>query len=78
MVDVAKTASRLNIDDSRLSRTREMIEEIETRIDVEEAMMHSVPHISGAIPVEAEYQESGDIVEEIDKYFEKAGDFAAR
>ena len=39
MVEVAKTASQIEIDDSQLARTRKMIDDISARIDTEEEML---------------------------------------
>ena len=71
MVEVAKTASRFSFDSSELSRTRQMIEDIGTRIDVETEMMNLTPESTGTIPMDDEPAEfDGDIVQEIDNYFD--------
>ena len=72
MVEVAKSASDLNIDDSQLSRTRTMVEDISARIDTEEEMANLAPQYFGQIPVgEGSIDVSNsDIVDEIDSYFE--------
>ena len=36
MIEVAETTSELSLDDSELSRTRDLVEEISTRLDVAE------------------------------------------
>ncbi len=82
MVDVAKTASKLSLDDSQLSEAREMIQEIATRIDVEAQMLQLVPEYVGSLPTEEDSvsdEDDGDIVQEIETYFgEKAASVAAR
>jgi chromosome segregation ATPase len=73
MVDVAKTASKLSLDDSQLSEAREMIQEIATRIDVEAQMLQLVPEYVGSLPCEDDPsidEDDGDIVEEINTYFD--------
>ena len=40
MIEVAQTTSQFNFDDSQLARTRELIGEIGTRLDVTEKMMN--------------------------------------
>lgn len=70
MVDVAKTASSINLDHSQLARTQKLIDEIASKIDAEEEMLALAPQYLGEIPVngEAEYV-NGDISQEIDAYF---------
>jgi chromosome segregation ATPase len=70
MVDVAKTASSINIDDSQLARTKSLIDEISAKIDAEEEMLQLAPKYLGEIPVsEGEFSVDGDIAAEIDAYF---------
>ncbi len=72
MVEVAKTANKINIDDSQLSRTREMMDNISARIEVENEVLELIPNSPGIIPMEdAESTFDGDIVDEIDTYFQK-------
>ena len=82
MVDVAKTASRLSLDDSQLAEAREMIQEIATRIDVEAQLLELAPQYVGSLPLDgdsAELEADGDIVEQIDEYFaEQGGTVASR
>jgi chromosome segregation ATPase len=69
MVDVAKTASNIRWNDSELSRTQEMIDEINCRIDAEEEMLALAPQYLGEIPVNTSERGSGNIVYDIDTYF---------
>lgn len=69
MVDVAKTASKLNLDQSELSEAREMIQEISTRIEVEAQFLELTPQFISTIPTEDINDGSGDIVQDIDDYF---------
>jgi len=69
MIEVAKTASEFNFDNSQLARTRELIEDIETRLDVESRMVDSASTYRPEIQLD-EPSESRDISEEIAKYFE--------
>jgi chromosome segregation ATPase len=69
MVEVAKTTSSFHHDDSQLARTRELIDNIESRIQVEETLSQMQPtetRIPRADEVEAE---TGDIVEQVTTYF---------
>lgn len=76
MVDVAKTASNIHIDDSQLSKTRQMIDEISTKIDTEEEMLSLVPKYFGQIPVNTDDIISTDknILDEFDAYFSSDDD----
>lgn len=70
MVDVAKTASNIRIDDSQLARTQKMIDEISARIDTEEEMLSLAPKYFGQIPVgEDEISADTDVLAEMDAYF---------
>ena len=69
MVDVAKTASKIHIDNSQLSQTREFIDDIAARIDVEEQMMNLVPKYAGEIPMDDLIESDRDILDEVNSYF---------
>lgn len=55
---VAQTSSELNLDDSALSRSRELLDEIATRIDVEEETMNVDVEYFGEIDLEEPSDES--------------------
>lgn len=69
MVEVAKTASDLNFDNSRISRTQELLDDIESRIAVEKTIVDVQETNIGGIPLEREESGSDDITEEIEVYF---------
>ncbi len=70
MVDVAKSASSINIDDSHLARTQMLIDEINAQLDTEEEMLELAPQYLGEIPVSADSDANdGNISESIDAYF---------
>ncbi len=64
---VAQTTSNLNLDDSHLARTRELLDEISTRIDVEEETMSVDVKYFGEIDLEEPSQEN--LLDEISAYF---------
>ena len=65
---VAQTSSQLNLDDSQLAQTRELLDEIATRIDVEEETMMVDVEYFGEIDLE---QPSHDnLLDEITAYFD--------
>ncbi len=68
MLDVAKTSSAINLDNSQLARTKKLIDEISASMDAEEEMLELAPKYFGEIPVENTVP-TGDIREEIDAYF---------
>jgi hypothetical protein len=81
MVDVSKTANKLNFDGSELAETRDMIQGISTQIEVEAQMLQLTPEFVGAIPAEIESEESDvDISQQVEEYFQrdKSTDVAAK
>jgi len=64
---VAQTSSELNLDDSHLARTRELLDEIATRIDVEEETMSVDVEYFGEIDLEEPSDEN--LLDEITAYF---------
>jgi len=71
MVKVAQSTSEFNFDDSRLSRTKELVRDIGCRIDVAEKLVNANTTNIGQISLDDE--ESGvDITEQITAYFEKS------
>ena len=69
MIEVAQTASEISFDDSRLSRTRELIDEINTRLDVADRLLNTNTQLFDRIPLEDPEAESNDILEEITRHF---------
>ncbi|MGN6136199.1 MAG: hypothetical protein ACTHOU_17065 [Aureliella sp.] len=67
MVEVAQTASPVSIDDSQLSSTRQLLDEIRTRIDVAEKLASSEGALEGSIPLDE--AASDDLLGEIADYF---------
>jgi septal ring factor EnvC (AmiA/AmiB activator) len=72
-VRVAQTSSELALDDSALSRTRELLDEIATRIDVEEEVTQSAAEYVGGIQLDETNER--ELLDEITSYFdgERAG-----
>ena len=64
---VAQTSSDLNLDDSQLSRTRELLDQIATRIDVEEETMKVDVEYFGEIDLDEPSDET--LLDEISSYF---------
>ncbi|KAA5543803.1 hypothetical protein FYK55_11560 [Roseiconus nitratireducens] len=66
---VAQTSSQLNLDDSQLSQTRSLLDEIATRIDVEEETMQVDAEYFGEIDLDEPQDEN--LLDDIASYFEK-------
>src|SRR5262245_17329551 len=71
MVKVAQSTSDFNFDDSRLSRTKELVRDIGTRIDVAEKLVNAETTYPGQISLD-DQKANGDITEQIAAYFEDA------
>ncbi len=67
MVEVAQTTNPVSLDDSQLSNTRQLLDNIRTRIDVAERMVASEGALEGNIQLED--PTSPDLLNEIADYF---------
>ncbi|REJ70217.1 MAG: hypothetical protein DWQ31_01730 [Planctomycetota bacterium] len=71
MVEVAQTASELNVDDSRLGRAKELISDLRSRLDVAERVVNSEGAFHGEIPLEPAASE--DVAVHVAEYFRADG-----
>lgn len=69
LVEVAQTNSPVTLDDGQLSNTRQLLDEIATRIDVAERMIASEGALEGAIDLDE--TTSANLLDEISTYFDK-------
>jgi len=69
MVKVAQSTSEFNFDDSRLARTKDLVRDINARIDVAEKLVNAETTYPGQISLDDEHS-SGDITEQVTAYFE--------
>ena len=69
---VAQTTSQLNLDDSQLSQTRELLNEIAARIDVEEETMAVDVEYFGEIPLDEPSDKN--LLDDISTYFDGGQD----
>jgi chromosome segregation ATPase len=69
MVEVAQTTSEFNFDDSQLARTRELIGEIGTRLDVSEKLLNQHVQLADRIPLDEESVENDDVLDAVTRYF---------
>lgn len=71
LVNVAKTASEFRFDDSRLSRTKELVDNIRTRLDVAERLLEVEVDLHDQIPLDLEDNE--DVLGKVARYFDSIG-----
>ncbi len=69
MVEVAQTTSDFNFDDSQLSRTKDLIRDIQTRIDVAEKLVNADTKFRDEIPLEEPETGTENISQKIADYF---------
>jgi len=74
MVQVAQARSDINFDDSHLARTKELLGEIQSRIDVASRLVNADEYYHEEIPVSGEEETQADIATEITKYFGQSND----
>jgi DNA-binding transcriptional MerR regulator len=69
MVEVAQTTSAFVFDDSQLGRTRELLNDIATRIEVDEKMLAVTSDVSSEIPMSEDAEiETEDITDQVARY----------
>ena len=69
MIEVAQSTSEFNFDDSHLSRTKELIQDIQTRLEVSERLLNAKTSFQDRIPLEIQDEAANNIAEEITMYF---------
>jgi DNA repair exonuclease SbcCD ATPase subunit len=66
-LEVAQASSELNLDDSKLARTKELVKDISTRIDVAEKLINAEGKLPGEINLDE--PEQHDTLKEVAEYF---------
>ena len=77
MNEVIATATQIKLDNSQLSKTREMLDDIDARISADEEYYNIAPKYFGQIPVNDDsITPSSDVLNDMDAYFDakEAGD----
>jgi chromosome segregation ATPase len=69
MVEVAQTSSEFRFDDSQLSRTQQLLDDIGTRIEVAERLVNVNSDYATRIPLEDDSEAERDITDEVAEYF---------
>lgn len=67
MLEAAQTTCDYNFDDSQLSRVKELLSELHTKLEVSERLVNSEAVFGGEIEMEESVSE--DIVDEVTQYF---------
>lgn len=70
MIRVAEATSEFNFDNSKLSQTREVIDDITTRLDVTERMLNTNVELYDRIPLDGDAESLDTITDEVTSYFE--------
>ena len=68
MIEVTKSASEYEIDDSQLAKANALIDNLDSRLSTEEKMSHVTNQTLDRIPVETETK--ADILDEVANYFD--------
>ncbi len=68
MIEVTKSASEFEIDDSQLAKANALLENLDSRLSTEEKLSHVSNQSLDRIPVETEA--TADILDEVTSYFE--------
>jgi len=70
MNEVVETASQINVDNSQLAKTREMLDNLDARISADEEVLNIAPKYYGQIPVNVDtIDDDSDILSDMDAYF---------
>ncbi|NLE39856.1 MAG: hypothetical protein GX621_17695 [Pirellulaceae bacterium] len=67
MVDAAKTSATYHFDDSKLGRVKELIADLQIRLDTERKMVDAEVYTPGEIPLDEVAPE--DVVDQVSEYF---------
>ena len=68
-VQAAQAASHLSVDDSGLSRARQLITELNKQLDVQTKVLDAQGQFTGLIPVSAREPAPADLARQIDQHF---------
>jgi DNA repair exonuclease SbcCD ATPase subunit len=67
----SEAASKINLDDTEIARTKELLAQIKKEINVKAKVAEAESKLTGEIPVSEEPSVNGDITQQIDDYFDK-------
>lgn len=70
MIEAVQTASHVQIDDSQLSRAKELVGELNRQLDVQQKLMDAEGNFTGLIPVNSSRNVPTNLPQQIDEYFQ--------
>ncbi|WP_417847503.1 hypothetical protein [Thalassoglobus sp.] len=74
-INARKQIASIEVDDSQLNRVKSLIQTIDKRLDVEDAVLAADGDFMGLIPVEQEVQvEDENIADAVNEYFGRSGE----
>lgn len=73
MVEVAAARSDFQFDDSHLARTKELLAEIKSRIEVAAKLVNADEYYHEGIPVRGDGEATENVLEEVTRYFGQDG-----
>ena len=76
-VEARKQVCSLDIDDSKLSKAKSLMAEIDKKLDVEARLLDAEGNFAGLIPVETKTEVPVDISDQVAKYFDGTVEFDA-
>ena len=69
LVEAAQTTSSYNFDDSRLSKAKELVQSLRTRLEVTSKMVNAESQIISSEGIELGNEAPADVVEQVTDYF---------
>jgi hypothetical protein len=70
MVQAAETTSTVQFDNSQLARAKDLVSELQKRLDVAQRLLEAEGEFTGEIPIDEPVPQ--DLVDQIDEYFGEA------
>lgn len=68
-LQASQVASTVNVDDSQIARTRQLIAHLNKQIEVRQKLVDGAGNVSGLIPIEVSPGPRADITAQIDQFF---------
>lgn len=77
-LQAAQSASDVAFDESQVSRTRQLIQELNKQVEVRQKLLQGNGDTTGLIPLDAPELPNSEITQQIDTYFQTESDSAAQ
>lgn len=68
-LQASQVASTVNVDDSQIARTRQLIAHLNKQIEVRQKLVDGAGNVTGLIPIEVSASPQADITAQIDEFF---------